>query len=73
VCDAQTLGSAHTRANTRQHAPTRANTRHTTPHHTTRLATTTGEVQLLSNHTQLHARSEFEDWDELERRRHLLR
>lgn len=32
-----------------------------------------GDVQLLSNHTQLHARTAFEDFPELERRRHLLR
>ena len=32
-----------------------------------------GDVQLLNNHTQLHARTGFEDWPELERRRHLLR
>jgi hypothetical protein len=32
-----------------------------------------GDVQLLSNHTILHARTAFEDWPEPERRRHLLR
>lgn len=32
-----------------------------------------GDVQLLSNHTILHARTEYEDWDEPEKRRHLLR
>ncbi|MES1263304.1 MAG: TauD/TfdA family dioxygenase, partial [Peristeroidobacter soli] len=32
-----------------------------------------GDMQLLSNHTILHARTAFEDWPELERRRHLLR
>lgn len=32
-----------------------------------------GDVQLISNHTILHARTAFEDWPELERRRHLLR
>jgi hypothetical protein len=32
-----------------------------------------GDVQLLSNHTILHARTEFEDRPEPERRRHLLR
>jgi hypothetical protein len=32
-----------------------------------------GDVQLLSNHTVLHARTAFTDWDEPERRRHLLR
>lgn len=32
-----------------------------------------GDVQLLSNHTQLHARTAFEDHAEPERRRHLLR
>ena len=32
-----------------------------------------GDVQLISNHTILHARTAFEDWPEPERRRHLLR
>lgn len=32
-----------------------------------------GDVQLISNHTILHARTGFEDWPEPERRRHLLR
>ena len=32
-----------------------------------------GDVQLISNHTVLHARTEYEDWPEPERRRHLLR
>jgi hypothetical protein len=32
-----------------------------------------GDIQLLSNHTQLHARRAYEDFDEPERRRHLLR
>jgi hypothetical protein len=32
-----------------------------------------GDVQLISNHTILHARTAFEDWPELEKRRHLLR
>lgn len=32
-----------------------------------------GDIQLLSNHTNLHARTEYEDWDEPERKRHLLR
>lgn len=32
-----------------------------------------GDIQLLSNHTQLHARTAFADWPEVERRRHLLR
>lgn len=32
-----------------------------------------GDVQLLSNHTQIHARTAYEDWPEPERRRHLLR
>lgn len=32
-----------------------------------------GDVQLLSNHTILHARTAFEDWPEPERQRHLLR
>ena len=32
-----------------------------------------GDVQLLHNHQILHARSDFEDWPEIERKRHLLR
>lgn len=32
-----------------------------------------GDIQLLSNHTVLHSRSEYEDWDEPEKKRHLLR
>ena len=32
-----------------------------------------GEIQLLSNHTALHARSEFVDYDDIDKRRHLLR
>jgi hypothetical protein len=32
-----------------------------------------GEIQLLNNHTQLHARSEFIDYDDVDLRRHLLR
>ena len=32
-----------------------------------------GDVQLLSNHTQLHARTGFEDWPDPQQRRHLLR
>lgn len=32
-----------------------------------------GDMQFLSNHTTLHGRSEFEDYDEPERQRHLLR
>ncbi|MEM9729851.1 MAG: TauD/TfdA family dioxygenase [Myxococcota bacterium] len=32
-----------------------------------------GTVQLLSNHTNLHARTGYEDFDEPERKRHLLR
>ena len=32
-----------------------------------------GDIQLLHNHTILHARSEYEDWPEEERKRHLLR
>ncbi len=32
-----------------------------------------GDLQLLSNHSVLHARAAFEDWPEPERRRHLLR
>ena len=32
-----------------------------------------GDVQILHNHQILHARSDFEDWPEIERKRHLLR
>ncbi|HTZ37852.1 MAG TPA: TauD/TfdA family dioxygenase [Stellaceae bacterium] len=32
-----------------------------------------GDVQILHNHTILHARSAYEDWPEPERKRHLLR
>lgn len=32
-----------------------------------------GDIQLLNNHLILHARSAFEDYDEPERKRHLLR
>lgn len=32
-----------------------------------------GDIQLLNNHMIVHARTEFEDWPEPERRRHLLR
>jgi hypothetical protein len=32
-----------------------------------------GDVQLVSNHVVLHARTAYEDWPEAERRRHLLR
>ena len=32
-----------------------------------------GDLQLISNHTVLHARTEYEDWPEPARRRHLLR
>lgn len=32
-----------------------------------------GDIQLISNHTILHARTAFEDWPQPERRRHLLR
>ncbi len=32
-----------------------------------------GDIQLLSNHTQLHARTEYEDGPEPENKRHLLR
>jgi hypothetical protein len=33
----------------------------------------TGDVQLVSNHVVLHARTGYEDWAEPERKRHLLR
>ena len=32
-----------------------------------------GDIQILHNHTILHARSGYEDWPEVERKRHLLR
>ena len=32
-----------------------------------------GDIQLLNNYTILHSRTEFEDWPEPERKRHLLR
>ncbi|MEZ5856427.1 MAG: TauD/TfdA family dioxygenase [Hyphomicrobiaceae bacterium] len=32
-----------------------------------------GDIQLVHNHTMLHDRTAFEDWDEPERKRHLLR
>lgn len=32
-----------------------------------------GDIQLLHNHTMLHARSGYTDWPEVERKRHLLR
>jgi hypothetical protein len=34
---------------------------------------TPGDIQILHNHTILHARSAYEDWPEVERKRHLLR
>lgn len=32
-----------------------------------------GDIQILHNHQILHARGDFEDWPEVERKRHLLR
>ena len=32
-----------------------------------------GEMQFISNHTIVHARTEYRDWPEKERKRHLLR
>lgn len=32
-----------------------------------------GDIQLLSNHFVFHSRTSYEDWPEVERRRHLLR
>ncbi|WP_354125180.1 TauD/TfdA family dioxygenase [Bradyrhizobium sp. LA6.10] len=32
-----------------------------------------GDIQFLNNHVILHSRTEYEDYPELERRRHLLR
>lgn len=32
-----------------------------------------GDIQLINNYTVLHSRTHFEDWPEVERRRHMLR
>jgi hypothetical protein len=32
-----------------------------------------GDIQFLHNHTILHSRTAYEDWSEVERKRHLLR
>ena len=32
-----------------------------------------GDIQILHNHVMLHTRTEFVDWPELERKRHLMR
>src|SRR5690606_5229463 len=32
-----------------------------------------GDIQLVSNHFVFHSRTAYEDWAELDRRRHLLR
>ena len=32
-----------------------------------------GDIQFLHNHVTLHSRTEFEDWPEPERQRHLFR
>ena len=32
-----------------------------------------GDMQFVHNHQILHSRTDFEDWPELEKRRHLLR
>ena len=32
-----------------------------------------GDLQFVCNYTVFHARTEFEDWPEVERRRHLMR
>ena len=32
-----------------------------------------GDIQLLNNHTMLHNRSEYKEYEEPEKRRHLLR
>jgi hypothetical protein len=32
-----------------------------------------GDIQIISNHTVIHARTEYEDYEEADRRRHLLR
>lgn len=36
-------------------------------------ASRAGDIQLLHNHTILHSRTAFTDWEEPQRRRHLLR
>lgn len=33
----------------------------------------TGDMQFVSNHTTMHARTHYEDWEEPKRKRHLLR
>ncbi len=37
------------------------------------MALEAGDIQLVHNHTLLHDRTAFEDWPDLEKRRHLLR
>ncbi|MCH9671734.1 MAG: TauD/TfdA family dioxygenase [Gammaproteobacteria bacterium] len=37
------------------------------------MAFTPGDIQLLHNHTILHDRTAYEDWNDAQRRRHLLR
>ena len=32
-----------------------------------------GDIQLISNHSVLHARTEYSEWPEPQRKRHLLR
>jgi len=32
-----------------------------------------GDIQLLNNHLTVHSRTDYEDWPEPERRRHLIR
>jgi alpha-ketoglutarate-dependent taurine dioxygenase len=32
-----------------------------------------GDIQLLSNHTIIHARTDYEDYEDPAKRRHLLR
>jgi hypothetical protein len=43
------------------------------PEHLGEISLEPADVYLINNYTVLHARAAFEDWPELERRRHLLR
>ncbi|MFG5408434.1 TauD/TfdA family dioxygenase [Piscinibacter sakaiensis] len=43
------------------------------PSHCFRMHLARGDVQLVNNHTVLHSRTDYEDFDEPQRKRHLLR
>ena len=43
------------------------------PNHHLKMELRPGDMQFISNHTTVHARTAYEDWPEPERRRHLLR